>query len=484
MRQRGVELLLDLGDAAVAQLGGLGQVAVALGALGLPAQRVQLLLELADDVDGVLLVLPPGGQLGQLLLLIGQLGAQLLQALLGRRVFFLGQRHLFDLESAHQALDLVDLDRPRVDLHPQPAGRLVDQVDGLVRQEPRGDVAVGQRGRRDQRGVGDAHTVVHLVAVFEPAQDADGVFHRRLADEHLLEATFQRGVLFDVLAVLVERGGADQAQLAAGQHRLDHVAGVHRRLAGRAGPDDGVQLVDEGDDLPGRVLDVVEHGLEPFLEFAAVLGAGHHRAQVQADDGLVAQALGYVAGDDALGQTFHDRGLADAGLADQHRVVLGATGEHLHDAANLVVPPDNRVELAFAGALGQVGGVLLQRLIGGLGVSAGDAGAAANLDERVAQRLRGGAVPGQQLGDVGVAGGQPDHQVLGGDVFVVHLGGQLLRGGDGGQRFAGQLRLRAGAADLRQPVDDALRLGADSGGLDADSLQQRRSDPVVLRQQR
>ena len=62
--------------------------------------------------------------------------------------------------------------------------------------------------------------------------------------------------------------------------------------------------------------------------------------------------------------------------------------EHLHDAANLVVPPDNRVEFAFAGAGGQVGGVLLQRLIGGLGVGAGDAGAAADLDERVPQRLR------------------------------------------------------------------------------------------------
>ena len=326
--------------------------------------------------------------------------------------------------------------------------------------------------------------MVHLVAVFQTTEDADRVLDRRLTDEHLLEATFQRRVLFDVLAVFVERGGADQAQLAAGQHRLDHVAGVHRRLAGRAGPDDGVQFVDEGDDLSGGVLDVVEHGLEAFLEFAAVLGTGHHRTQVQADDGLVAQALGHVAGDDALRQALHDRGLADARLADQHRVVLGTTGKHLHDAANFVVPPDNRVEFAFTGAGGQVGGVLLQRLVGSLRVGAGDAGAAADVDERVPQRLRRGTVSGQQFGDVGVAGGQPHHQVLGGDVFVIHLGGQLLRGGDGSQRLAGQLRLRAGAADLRQPVDDALGFSADGGGLDADSLQQRRGDPVVLRQQR
>ena len=72
--------------------------------------------------------------------------------------------------------------------------------------------------------------------------------------------------------------------------------------------------------------------------------------EVERDDGLVAQALRHVAGDDALGEALDDRGLADAGLADQHRVVLGATAEHLHDAADLVVPADDRVELALAGA--------------------------------------------------------------------------------------------------------------------------------------
>ena len=101
------------------------------------------------------------------------------------------------------------------------------------------------------------------------------------AHEHLLEAALERGVLLDVLAVLVERGGADHAQLAAGEHRLEHVAGVHRAL-GRAGADDGVHLVDEGDDLALGVGDLLEHGLEPLLELAAVLGPGDHRRRGRA----------------------------------------------------------------------------------------------------------------------------------------------------------------------------------------------------------
>ena len=63
----------------------------------------------------------------------------------------------------------------RVDLHAQPRRGLVDEVDRLVGQEAVGDVAVREHGGRDERGVADAHAVVRLVALLEPAQDRDRV---------------------------------------------------------------------------------------------------------------------------------------------------------------------------------------------------------------------------------------------------------------------------------------------------------------------
>ena len=419
------ELLLQGGDAPVAQLRGPAQVTVALGALGLPAQGLELLLERARRVDRVLLALPAGGQRVELLAALGELGPQGGEALRGRGVGLLGQRHLLDLEAAHGALDLVDLHRPRVDLHAQPRAGLVDEVDGLVGQEARGDVAVGERGRGHQRGVGDPHAVVDLVALLEPAQDADGVVDGGLADQDLLEAALERRVGLDVLAVLVERRRADHAQLAARQHRLDHVAGVHGGLAGRAGADDRVQLVDEGDDLARGVGDLLQDGLEPLLELAAVLGPGHHRAHVQGDDALVAQRLGHVTGDDPLRQALDDRRLADAGLADEHRVVLGAPGEDLDDAADLRVAAHDGVEGAGAGALGEVLAVLLQGLEGALGVGGRDPPRPAHLRERLLERLGRRAVAGEHLAGAPAGRGQPDQQVLGGDVLVAHVGGEL-----------------------------------------------------------
>ena len=241
-----------------------------------------------------------------------------------------------------------------------------------------GDVAVGQHRGRDERGVLDAHTVVHLVALLQAAQDRDRVLHRRLAHVDLLEPPLERGVLLDVLAVLVERRRADHAQLAAGEHRLDHVAGVDRAL-GATGADDRVQLVDEGDDLAVAVGDLLEHGLQPLLELTAVLRAGDHRADVERDEALVAQALGHVALDDAAGEALGDRGLAHAGLTDEHRVVLRAPRQHLDDAPDLLVAADDRVELALARVLGEVAAEPLERLVLLLGVLARDPVAAAHL---------------------------------------------------------------------------------------------------------
>ena len=168
---------------------------------------------------------------------------------------------------------------------------------------------------------------------------------RRLADEDRLEAPLERRVLLDVLAVLVERRRADRAQLAAREHRLEEVRGVDGALRS-ARADDRVQLVDEEDDLAGRVLDLGEDGLEPLLELAAVLRPGEERADVERPHALALQALGDVARDDALREPLGDRGLPHAGLADEHRVVLRAPREDLHDAADLLVAADDGIELA------------------------------------------------------------------------------------------------------------------------------------------
>ncbi len=299
--------------------------------------------------------------------------------------------------------------------------------------------------------------MVRLVALLQAAQNRDGVLDVGLAHVDDLETALQRGILLDVLAVLVERGGADGAQLAARQRRLEHVAGVDGAF-GRAGADQRMQLVDEEDDLAVRLFDLLQDRLEAVFKLAAILGAGEHRSQIERDDALVAQNLGHVAGDDAAREAFDDGGFAHAGLADEHGVVLGAAAEHLDDAANLFVAADDRVELAAAGEFGQVLGVFFQRLEFAFGVLVGDALRSAHRGERLQDGFVRGAGGDQRIArGIALQVRDAEQQVLGGDVLVFEVVG-LLEGLV--ERFVERLAqagLRGRAGYTRQFLLDRCR---------------------------
>ena len=162
---------------------------------------------------------------------------------------------------------------------PQPAARLVDEVDRLVGEEAVRDVAVGEVRRGDERLVGDRHLVVLLVAVAEPLQDVDGHRDAGLVDLDRLEPALEGRVLLDVLAVLVERRRADRLELAAREHRLEDARRVDRALGG-ARTHERVDLVDEQDDVAARA-DLLQHLLQALLEVAAVPRAGDEAAEVE-----------------------------------------------------------------------------------------------------------------------------------------------------------------------------------------------------------
>ncbi len=389
----------------------------------------ELLGDLGDDVHvaGLPLLLAPVALELELLLLVAE-GRRLLEVLRVDRGLLVAA-HLGDL--------LVELAEVRrrghaADAHAR-AG-LVDEVDRLVRQEAVADVAVGQLGRRHQGRVGDRHAVVGLVAVAQTLEDLDRVAERGLGHLDRLEPALQRGVLLEVLAVLVERGRADGLQLAPGQHRLQDAGGVDRALGGTR-TDQRVELVDEQDDVAARA-DLLEHLLQALLEVTAVAGTGDQRAQVEGVELLVLEGLGHLALDDLLGQALDNGGLADAGLADQDGVVLGPAGQDLHDPLDLLVAPDHRVELALAGGLGQVAAKLVQHKRGRRGRllrATGRRGllalvAVEQLDDLLPDAVEVGAKLHQHLSGHALAlTDEAEEDVLGADVVVTQLQGLAER---------------------------------------------------------
>ncbi len=229
-----------------------------------------------------------------------------------------------------------------------------------------------------------------------------------------------------------------------------------------------MDLVDE-QDRARIVLDLLHHGLEPFLEVAAIARAGQQRAHVEGEDGGILQHLGHLALHDLAREAFGDGRLADAGVADEQGIVLLAAAQHLDGAQNFLLPPDQRIDAAVLGLLVEVDAVGVERvlllllvvaLVGGLVLvdaahvlGLGHAGPLGDAVGDVLDRIEAGhLLLLQEEGGVALALGEDGDEHVGAGHFLA----------------AGGLHVHHGA------VDDALEAGGGLslvGALDVESGQ-------------
>ncbi len=226
---------------------------------------------------------------------------------------------------------------------------------------------------------------------------------------------------------------------------------------------------------------------KPLLEITAVAAAGHERAEVEGVQLLVLERLGHLSAHDVLREALDDGGLADAGLTDEDRVVLGAPRQHLHDPLDLLLATDHRVELALAGSLGEVAAELIEHQRcrrGALGGATGGRGllaliAAEQLDDLLAHPVEVRAELDEHLGGHTLAlADQAEQDVLGADVVVAELQRLAQR------QLQDLLRPRregdVSAGGLLTLADDLLDLLAHGLQGDAQALQSLGRDSLTL----
>ena len=103
----------------------------------------------------------------------------------------------------------------------------IENIDRLIRQIATGEIARGEFHGCLNRGGGKARFVVRFILRAEAVENFDGILFAGFIHLHLLEATFQSGILFDVLAVFIQRGCADALHFRAAEGGFDDVRGIH-----------------------------------------------------------------------------------------------------------------------------------------------------------------------------------------------------------------------------------------------------------------
>ena len=144
----------------------------------------------------------------------------------------------------------------------------------------------------------------------------------------------------------VDGGGSEDADVAAAEERLEQLADAG---AGDAAAEEGVELLDDEDVLGVlHAAEAVDDRLEAQLDLATELGPSHQRPGVELEEARAGEVARHVAFGDAHREAADDGRLARAGLADDHRVVLEAPLEDLHQATDLGVATDDRIETILA----------------------------------------------------------------------------------------------------------------------------------------
>ncbi|MNZ68843.1 hypothetical protein D3C78_871190 [compost metagenome] len=242
--------------------------------------------------------------------------------------------------------------------------RFVDHIDRLVRHVTIIDVTRSQFGSRAQGFIAVFDIVMAFETPLQAAQNANGVFHRRLRHIDLLEAPGQGTVLLEDAAEFLEGGRSDATDITRGQQRLEQVRGIHDTTGRGTRTNDGVDLVDEQDRLR-TFFQLIEQRLEALLEIATVFGTGQQGTQVEGVNHAVGQQVRHLVVDNALGQAFGDRGFTHARLAHQQRVVLAPTRQDLCDTLDFQLTPHQGIDTTLAREFVEVAGISIQGIARG-----------------------------------------------------------------------------------------------------------------------
>mmetsp|Transcript_5636 Transcript_5636/g.13061 ORF Transcript_5636/g.13061 Transcript_5636/m.13061 type:complete len:262 (-) Transcript_5636:541-1326(-) len=202
---------------------------------------------------------------------------------------------------------------------------------------------------------------MRFISRLQPLEDIDGLRLRRLGHVHRLEAPLEGGVLLDVTAVLGHGRRANALQAPPRERRLEQVGCVDRPV-GSTRADERVDLVNEEHRVVRRS-HFVDDLLQPLLELAAVLGVGDEQPQLERDEPFAEQSRRHPLLYDCLRECLSDCCLANAGVADEHRIRLASAHKNLQATPDFGIAADHGIELAIACLLRQVDRALRERCV-------------------------------------------------------------------------------------------------------------------------
>ena len=128
--------------------------------------------------------------------------------------------------------------------------------------------------------------MVYFVTFLQTTQNTDCIFYGRFCYHDRLETSLQCRVLLDILSVLIQCGSTDTMQFTSCQHRLEHIACIQCTVCFSCA-NNGMQLINEQNDLTITVLDILQYSLQSLFKFTTIFRTCYQCAHIQCKDFLI-----------------------------------------------------------------------------------------------------------------------------------------------------------------------------------------------------
>ena len=161
----------------------------------------------------------------------------------------------------------------------------------------------------------------YLIPLFQSTKDGYGIFHRRFIYHYRLETTFQCGIFFNVLAILIQCGSTDTVQFSTGKHRFNMLPAS---IAPSVFPAPTIRCNSSINRmiLPSLFLTSSRTAFGRSSNSPRYFCTGY-QSPISEQNRFIFQTFRYIATDDSLCQSFYGcRFPAYTWLTDQYRIVF------------------------------------------------------------------------------------------------------------------------------------------------------------------
>ncbi len=173
-----------------------------------------------------------------------------------------------------------------------------------------------------------------------------------------------------------------------------------------------MHFINEQNDLTFGGLNFLEYGFQAFFKLTTVFGTGNQCAHVEREQFFVFQGFWHIAINNALGQPFHNGGLAHPRFTNQDRVVFATACQHLNGPADFLIPANNGVQFALLGNFGHIPCIFFKCVKISFSIFAGHSASLADCGNGFFQCLRGGPIVFECLTSRAVGRGQSNQKAV------------------------------------------------------------------------